>query len=163
MTIFEDKIKFLEGTVERFGQQFSKIDELVKKVMDLEYVFKNNIKSAVDDKTAFVDPIPSPQPANNLSAFPVPSEYREIVDTLLSPRFGIKMEAIADRPEFVFTIVVPDQYSNINANDRLAIGGDLRSKVIPYSEGANGVRQWVQRVYDSFNPETKAKIKQDLT
>ena len=45
--------------------------------------------------------------------YPVPIEYRRIVDELLSPEFGVEIEPSMDSPHFMFSVVVPLQYSNI--------------------------------------------------
>lgn len=94
---------------------------------------------------------------------PVPREYREIVNTILNKSFSI---AIEYRPDaFDFTVIVPEQYSNIPEKDKRLTENfkDWRSKVIPYHLGVQGVTDWVNLIYKNFNSETRAKIMADRT
>lgn len=92
--------------------------------------------------------------------FPVPMEYRDLVGTILNKDFGINLEPLSDSPAFQFTIVVPEKYSQLTAEQKKTFGADMRSKVITYAQGVNGVKEWVERVFSSFSPETKSLIVQ---
>lgn len=89
------------------------------------------------------------------NATPVPADYRQVVDDILNPAFGIRIEPHTDAPLFTFTIVVPARYSTVKE------GEDIRPKVFSFADGAAGVREWSQRVFGSFDPETKARIVAD--
>jgi len=97
-------------------------------------------------------------PISSKAEYPVPAEYREVVETILNKEFEIRCDPLSDKPAFSFTIVVPEQYSNATKQHREMYGGDLRSKVINYAEGTNGVRDWTQKVLDNLNPEARTKI-----
>lgn len=92
------------------------------------------------------------------SEFPVPFEYRETVETILNKEFGIDIEYQTDTSAFVFTIQVPQKYSNAGAPHWETYKEDNRSKVIPNALGLNGVREWTQKVYENLTPEVKAMI-----
>jgi len=100
------------------------------------------------------------QPEEKTEQF-IPPEWIDVVHSVLNKKFGVKVEYFKDRPEFLFTIVVPDEYSNMPLKEKEVKKVDLRSKVIPIAEGVNGVRQWAEQVYNNFSPEIRAKIKSD--
>ena len=93
--------------------------------------------------------------------FPVPSEYMHIAQQTLNKEFTIQVTPLSDSPAFQFTIVVPDKYSHISDEYRRMYKADLRPKVISYSDGAQGVRAWCERVFNSFNPTDQAMIVAD--
>jgi len=93
--------------------------------------------------------------------FPVPMEYREIVNTSLNGNFILNIEPVSDRPAFILNIFVPDKYSNITEEQKKILGGDLRTKVIDYTDGIVGVRSYVELVYRSFSPGVQAQIVMD--
>ena len=92
----------------------------------------------------------------------VPFEYGEVVASILNSSFGILVQGKSDLPAFEFSIVVPDKYSTAHPDQKAMLGGhDLRPKVISYAEGINGVRQWCERVFNSFSNEIKAQVVAD--
>ena len=95
------------------------------------------------------------------SQYPIPLEYRDVVHTVLNAKFGIHIEALSDSPAFRFIVVVPENYSNVSDEYRRVYKEDLRPKVISYAEGINGVRDWCERVYNSFNQDRKTQIAMD--
>lgn len=92
---------------------------------------------------------------------PVPVEYRELVDSILNHLFGIRVQSMSDTPSFSFTIVVPEKYSDMSPSYKEMYKEDIRPKVISYSEGLNGVREWTERVFKRFNPDVQALITSD--
>ena len=90
--------------------------------------------------------------------YPIPAEYRTIVDELLSPAFGIKIEPDSDRPAFTLKILVPQEFSNAPGEEWKSKGCDVRAKVLTYGEGALGVRTYVELVKANLGPEINAKI-----
>jgi len=137
--------KELEKKVSELADQLEKIKENVDKLVALE------IAKPQKDETH-----PQPMPANNI---PVPSEYRAMVDEILNKDFGAQITY--NSLDFAFTIIVPEVYRNLSAQEQESNAKDLRTKVIRYSDGANGVKEWINLVYSSFNPEMKAKIASD--
>jgi hypothetical protein len=103
----------------------------------------------------------SPEPVAVQSPNPIPVEYRDIVDTELNRSFGITIETRTDAPLFTFTIVVPDKYSSMTPGQRELQQQDIRPKVLSFGDGSTGVREWAQRVFNSFSPELKAQIVAD--
>lgn len=122
----------------------NRLDEIENRLLKLEIpVIKKEI-DVEEIKRAGI-------PITTSSTHPIPPEYLDLITTILNSKFMANIEYLGDRPEFMFTIIVPDEYTSIHP--------DLRSKVIANSAGMNGVREWVNLVYSSFNPETKARIK----
>lgn len=103
---------------------------------------------------AEVVPVPS-------NPFPIPTDYREVVDTVLNKSFGIEVTPLADRPAFQLDIIVPDKYSSITPEHKKMYGADHRVRIISYAEGTTGVRDWAERVLGSFNQDTKSMIALD--
>lgn len=107
-------------------------------------------------------PEPAPQPAPPSvppeSQFPIPLEYREIVDTALNKSFGIDIRYLSDTASFEFSILVPKKYSNAGEGHWQTYHEDRRSKVLLNAYGANGVRDYVTQVYNNFPEETKSAI-----
>lgn len=89
---------------------------------------------------------------------PIPLDYRSLVDTLLNRHFGIKIVSKRDLPAFEFIVIVPEKYSTVTEGYKAVYKFDIRSKVITYAEGINGVRDWCEKVWKSFTPELQAQI-----
>lgn len=89
---------------------------------------------------------------------PVPSEYREVVETVLNKEFGVRVVPLSDKPAFQLEITVPPKYSNATKDHIEMYGGDLRSRVIDYAAGSNGVREWCEAIYKNLGPEKQAQI-----
>lgn len=89
--------------------------------------------------------------------FPIPTEFRTLVNDILNPQFDIDIE-YKETASFAFSILVPRKYSTESESYWKTTGEDRRTKVIQNTFGVNGVRQWCERVYDSFPPETKSQI-----
>lgn len=92
------------------------------------------------------------------SKFPIPVEYREIVNLVLNKKFGVDIDYKADTAGFEFAILVPEEYSNAGKPHWETYKEDRRSKVILNALGVNGVREWATQVYENFGPETKSRI-----
>lgn len=97
----------------------------------------------------------------DIKEYPIPEDYREIVDHVLNKNFGIQVIPRSDSPHFELIIVVPDKYSSISAEQKKALGADLRPKVLNYAEGLNGVREWAEKVYENLSSEIKALVVAD--
>lgn len=93
--------------------------------------------------------------------YPIPLEYRQIVDSVLNSNFNIRCIPSKDSPTFEFGILVPREYSNAPVPHWDTYKEDYRPKSITYAEGVTGVKMWVDKVYDNFSNEIKAKIVAD--
>jgi hypothetical protein len=93
--------------------------------------------------------------------YPVPTEYREAVSSMLNNRFEVEIEPQADSPMFRFTILVPREYSPLNDKEFVEAHGDRRPKMLGFGDGLPGVRGWVETVWNNFSAEMRAKIKAD--
>lgn len=69
----------------------------------------------------------------------VPEDFMEIKNQILGEEFGIKVESYTDRTAFRVTIVVPEQFSDMNAEQWQLHKADTRSLSIEASRGAEGV------------------------
>lgn len=140
-----EKIKAEKPTIREM------LDALTKRVEEIEQ------RSEV--VTAPEAPIQVPtQPVNH---FPVPLDYQEVVKTILNGKFRIEMDYSSDTASFSFGLFVPQEYSNAGKTYWDMYHEDKRSRVILNALGVNGVREWVQKVYESFDMETRAKIASD--
>ena len=121
--------------------------------------------SKIENEVSIPKEPPKPQAQAQItedSVYPVPIDYREAVYTKFNKKFGVKVEPNDNLPSFKFTILVPKEYSPLNdAEWQMSGGEDKRMRVITYSEGINGVMQWIEKVYNNFNSETRAKIQAD--
>lgn len=97
-------------------------------------------------------------PAN---PYPVPTDFREVVSTVLNKHFGLEITPLADRPAFQLDIIVPDKYTNISPEHKKMYGADRRVRIISYAEGTTGVRAYAERVLESFNQDMKSLIAVD--
>ena len=87
--------------------------------------------------------------------YPIPAEYKDIVELTFNKSFGVRLEPMTDTPAFLFSIVVPKKYSKVTS------GEDIRPKVITYSDGVSGVRLWSDKVFNNFDGDTQSLIVQD--
>lgn len=96
-----------------------------------------------------------PVPAN---PYPVPTDYREMVDSVLNKSFGVEITPLSDRPAFELAIIVPEKYTNVTPDYLKMYGADRRLRVINMAEGTLGVRDWADKVFNNFSAETRAAI-----
>lgn len=106
------------------------------------------------------EPEPIKEPEEEKS-YPVPSEYVDIVQNVLNPRFSVKVIPANDSPTFQFIVSVPKEYSNAPPAHWDMYRCDERVRVISYAEGSLGVREFVEKVYNNFDSETRTRITTD--
>ena len=104
---------------------------------------------------------PSAPVVDDFPAYPIPADFAETVDIILNKSFKVRCEPLQDSPAFKLTIVVPEKYSSMTPALKEMIHQDARVKVIPFSEGVSGVRQWADMVYTTFNKTTQMQIVED--
>lgn len=90
---------------------------------------------------------------------PIPGEFRGVVDFSLNKNFGIHIKSQGG--SMVFTILVPKRYSTMSQEQWNMMHFDKRPKVIPHSEGVDGVKSWADKVFSSFSGEYQALIVAD--
>ena len=139
------------GVMFQMGQIVAKIEERLSK---LEYEVEKLREKKEEPKSKPVLPDQN---------YPIPLEYKEIVNTVLNAKFGIDIAPSKDKPEFLFTIIVPKEYSNMTEEDWKLKGADLRSKVVSYAEGINGVRSWCELVFKNLGAEIEEMVVSDRT
>lgn len=145
----------------------SELEELVKdlkrELSELKEKSKTEgqtLKAEVEAEKA-VEPVKVVTPPIIQASEPVPLDYLEAVKMTLNYKFGVQVKSLSDRPGFEFVISVPKEYSNASEPHWETYKNDLRPKLIPYSEGLNGVKEWVTKVFNNFNQDTKTIIALD--
>ena len=127
-------------------------------VADVE-LLKLSVASLNDKVEKMVSIVPKEEPKVEVSVpvpdYPIPQEYKDIVETTFNKAFSVRLEPMKDTAAFVFTIVVPPQYSKVSS------GEDLRVKVVTYSDGVVGIRGWADKVWNNLDSDTQSKIVQD--
>ena len=141
--------------------------ELVKSVKELGERVKF-LEDKLNTPMVVSTPIPeikTVQPGeiivSSATNYPIPQDYREMVNNILNRSFGIEITPRSDAPLFEFVVIVPEKYSTMTPDQKQMMKRDIRLKVINYAEGANGVRSWCEMIYNSFSQEIKGQITQD--
>lgn len=148
-----------EGKTNKPATPKVNLSSLAKEVRDLTKTVGDlaEIVSGLVEKNPETPKVESNAPVVSTSQFPIPVEYREIVNNTLNKKFGIEI-GYETPGTFMFSVLVPEEYSNAGKNHWETYREDRRSKVIENALGTNGVQQWTTLVYDNFNPEIKSKI-----
>lgn len=139
----------LEELLKKQEERFTKIEEALATLLKSE---TEKVKEEVKELPKEEVKEPPKQ------EFPVPLEYQEITSTILNKKFSISVNPLSDRPMFEFVVSVPKEYSNAPEPHWLTYKADLRPKVITYAEGVNGVREWIQKVFNNFDQDTRTRI-----
>lgn len=142
----EELVNSLTQTVSDLSSQVAKLSQPVIKV-------DNTVKSQMVEKGENL--------IQQVGPYPVPSEYQQVVETVLNKKFNIEIKPLSDRPAFEFVVSVPKEYSSAPPLYWETYKGDFRPKVVSYAEGLNGVRAWVEKVWSSFNQDTRTQISLD--
>ena len=151
--------------------------DVVSLLQDLGNSIKNvsdrlsSLEKSKEPKGTFEEPIQyeptqtgfpkSPSFDEDLSKYPVPTDYRLAVNEVLSPEFDVYIKPSGDSPTFQLVILVPEKYSNISGAQRQIYKVDVRSRVISLADGANGVREYAKKVLGNLGPDTQQRILAD--
>ncbi len=119
------------------------------------------LQAQLADKKEAVEVAPLEEVTAPKNETPVPSDYLEAVNLGLNSQFRVEMEYSSNSPMFGFSVLVPKTYSNAPKPHWDMYGEDRRTRMISNAEGLQGVKQWVERVYNNFDNETKARITSD--
>lgn len=154
MTDKKTTIKDLEGNLIEMAKA---IKELANDVAELKAVKAVPVPATTQPASSSV--AVSTGITSGQTGFPIPPEYRDVVNATLNKHFGVEIEYTP--AGFLFTIIVPEKYSSLTTKDKEIIKSDKRTKLIPNFEGVNGVKTWTELVYSSFSQETKSLITAD--
>ena len=88
----------------------------------------------------------------------VPPEWRKLVDEILGTEFGINVSYPNNGSGFLFKVVVPESKSNMNQAYREMYKVDVRTKAVPYSEGVEGIRKFIELVKKNLANSKKESI-----
>ena len=148
-------VKELKEKVETLEKKLSVVDPL-------GIVPGTSLTQTIVPNTATITgTFPIESVVSSATQYPIPLEYRQLVDNILNKSFGIRIVPRSDAPLFEFIIVVPEKYSSLTPNQKELMNEDLRIKVLSYADGVNGVRLWCETVYNNFGQEMKTQITQD--
>ena len=142
-------------------QKSSKTDELLETLIGEIRLLKETLTKKVELPTSLEDFPKEMKKSETAPSYPIPQEYRDLVDKTLNKSFGVRITPRADAPLFEFLIIVPDKYSNMSISQREIAKEDVRIKVINMADGVNGVKEWCEKVYKNFNPEIQSMIVAD--
>lgn len=144
----EVKVKKLrnEDRIENLEKNIASISEAVGSLIKMQEEAK---LVTVPDQLPIDSPLEVSAPGTITSSF-VPSKFRQIVDEVLSPEFGIRMDDFSDRMEFAVTIIVPPEYSNLPSEHKRMGVIDERTRVISRAMGELGVREWAMKVRENL-------------
>ena len=158
---------------DKTGELLEAMTEVVQTVKDLSNRVSDieNIKGAVEPNSVINQPVgstcadiplisaePVEEKEDNC---PVPTEYRILVDDILNKSFEIEVLASPSVPTFEFTVIVPEEYSNVPKDEKDQVKIDRRTKIITYAAGSSGVKEWIDKIYSNFSEELKSRITQD--
>ena len=152
-TTTEPEVKEVKAKAPTIKEVASKVEELTKSVSDLADIVTNLVEGK-NKEAPKVEKHTTPEAKNS---FPIPVEYREIVDNTLNKAFGIEVNSHSGG-SFEFSILVPETYSNAGVNHWELFHEDKRTRIIETALGDNGVRLWTQHVFDNFPAETRSRI-----
>lgn len=77
---------------------------------------------------------------------PVPPKWRQVVDEILGPDFGINVVYPDTGNGFLFKLIVPLDKSNADKAYLELYKVDIRTKSLSYSDGIDGVRKYCELV-----------------
>lgn len=136
-----------------------KKDELVGRIEALEVAVRELKDKPVEAVVSA--PEATPSQLTKAEKFPIPFEYQEMSKTILNGKFGIELDYSSDTASFALSVIVPQEYSNAGKPHWEMYHEDRRTRMIQNALGANGVREWLQKVYESFDMETRSRIAND--
>ncbi len=149
-------------TVKAVSPVEAKLDKLTESVSQLvELLAAKPTIMATPFPAAAITASPAysaPVSTGQVNQFPIPFEYRNAVDTILNKKFGLEISYPSDGVGFDFQVLVPKEYSNAGEPHWSTYGEDRRSKVIANAFGINGVREWLNLIYNNLPMETKNKV-----
>ena len=91
---------------------------------------------------------------------PVPLEWRQVVSDVLNDKFGVAVKYRGDA-QFELTIDVPQEYSNASKGTWDTIHRDHRIMVMGNHMGAQGVRDYTEKVAKNLGPDLIKKVHED--
>lgn len=125
----------------------TRVDNLEKNLEGMNSIIPKELNGGKTD-------ISQEAKAEIVEDYPIPEDFKDIVETTLNKRFRMRLHPMKDTPAYLFTIIVPSIYSKITDED-------IRPKVIQHGEGVNGVRMWAEKVFSSFDHGLQEKIISD--
>ena len=126
-----NSVKVIEERMDSLEKEFGLFSELYK-------ISEENGKPIDDVLNAVKGQIVEPK-----------EPYRDVVTEILNEYFKIE---VADRGEnFLFTLIIPKDNSNLSTSDYSMMGGDKRSIVLSRTMGENGVRDFCEKIKKILN------------
>ena len=136
------------------------IKDLKEEVTKLTFQKKEEAEKSETPALKATSEVSSPEAITEADPkYPIPVEYRMIVNQELGKDFGIKVDPAPDRPEFNFTIIVPERLNTLTEDEKKMYGQDLRGKMISYSQGISGVREYVALVKKNLAAKMQEQVR----
>ena len=88
----------------------------------------------------------------------VPQEYRDLVDRWLNKRFGVRIAASVNPMEFIFSILVPKEYSSASDGHWQMYHEDARQTKIEVILKDTQLKEHCEKVFNSFDPSIQGLI-----
>ena len=117
---------------------------------------------ALEEKAApqEVKPEAEAKPEVKESSDPIPHEWRQVVSDVLNDKFGVAVKYRGDA-QFELTIDVPQEYSNASKGTWDTLHQDRRIMVMGNHMGAQGVRDYTEKVAKNLGPDLMKKVHDD--
>ena len=142
-------------TVDIIQNLASNVQKLTQKVAELEkkneYTSENVLKISGYGQEASVTP-----PDLNVQNWQMPTSFLQTAQRILGEKFQFRCEPSLDMPQFIFTVIVPPEYSAIKNVP------DERSKTISNALGVNGVEEWCNLVKQNVIKSLGSNVLQTL-
>lgn len=159
MQVMNETLKRIEAHVEKLAEAVAHPVTVGKSTVGSEATNTTQVTSASSQETR--TEVMGQAHQESAPKFPIPYEFQELKNTVLNKEFGIEIDYIPDQVAMHFHILVPKKYSNAGAPHWETYKEDRRSQVIANALGANGVRSWMEQVYNNFSEATKSLIMYD--
>ncbi len=128
----------------------AQVEGLANEVKSLKPTTPSDVAKSVQSEA------PRTIPADVHESEPIPAEVRGIVDTILNKDFGIRINS--QPGAFHLHILVPRKYSNASPAHWETFLEDDHSSVIERHKGLEGVKEWVNRVFNNLSQDSRTQI-----
>lgn len=136
----------------------------VEEVLQQVAALATQVQALTDKMSTPVASTPAPRnpafipPATASNGTHIPQEYVQMVHSILNQKFKIDIEFSPALPAFDFIVQVPKEYSNAPQPHWDMYGCDKRNRMIMNALGSEGVREYLNLIYNNLSMEARARI-----
>lgn len=141
----------VEQQMEQMLNMMGGIVQRIEAIENKEILVNKEPAGKSPDSNGLAEPSYSKESDPTYPSSYIPAKWRQLVDEILTPEFGLTVNDFEDRTDFQINIIVPEQFSSISKEEKASGVKDIRSKVITRAMGENGVREWAQKVRFNLN------------